>query len=456
MRPYVKCLFRFVVILVFANITLIPSVESSIVAVVDSGVDIKHIYLQGHIWINPVDNTKNQIDEDGNNLLDDINGWNFADENNQVMDYSFAILNCSDIQNFFKIQNKSYVSGITYEEREWMNGKLKDQDFVKQVMKYISYIHGTHVAGIAYGENDKIKILPIRIRPTGSSNIDFNSLAKSDNVQMFEFKEKLINVAKKSSLQMKKIANYVLEKNVDVANCSFGTDYEKMYLAITKLLQRVFGTFSNEREVHKFVQLYFETLLAYEQEAVIEAFNTLFVFAAGNVQSNNDQFLTSPANIKAPNALTVAATYGFADFANFSNYGEEMVDLAAPGVSIKSSIPDNLFLNVSGTSQAAPYVSNIAANMKDENPKLMPAELKEILMGTVDFRDYLVGKVKSSGTVNKERAIQAARNTLEMPLMESIELAKYQVIEVKKDKGMGHTIQGDPAFILPLNNFLGL
>lgn len=48
-----------------------------IVAVIDSGVDIEHEDLQGHIWINADEIPDNGIDDDNNGYIDDIHGWNF-------------------------------------------------------------------------------------------------------------------------------------------------------------------------------------------------------------------------------------------------------------------------------------------------------------------------------------------------------------------------------------------
>ena len=55
------------------------------VAVIDSGVNSNHPDLQGSLWVNPFEKGDG-IDNDGNGLIDDINGWNFIDENNQLVD----------------------------------------------------------------------------------------------------------------------------------------------------------------------------------------------------------------------------------------------------------------------------------------------------------------------------------------------------------------------------------
>lgn len=49
-----------------------------VVAIIDSGVDLTHPDLQGNLWINPGE-TANGVDDDGNGLVDDINGFDFFD-----------------------------------------------------------------------------------------------------------------------------------------------------------------------------------------------------------------------------------------------------------------------------------------------------------------------------------------------------------------------------------------
>lgn len=54
-----------------------------IVAVIDTGVNIEHEALSGKIWVNEHE-VLNGIDDDGNGYVDDIYGWNFVNENNEV------------------------------------------------------------------------------------------------------------------------------------------------------------------------------------------------------------------------------------------------------------------------------------------------------------------------------------------------------------------------------------
>jgi alpha-tubulin suppressor-like RCC1 family protein len=54
--------------------------EPVIVAVLDTGVDINHPALEGHIWTNPSETPGDGEDNDGNSFADDIHGWNFPED----------------------------------------------------------------------------------------------------------------------------------------------------------------------------------------------------------------------------------------------------------------------------------------------------------------------------------------------------------------------------------------
>jgi subtilisin family serine protease len=82
---------------------------------------------------------------------------------------------------------------------------------------------------------------------------------------------------------------------------------------------------------------------SYDQ-ALYDAINnsgSLFVAAAGNNGSNNDDYRFYPASYDLPNILSVAAVNNQGKLASFSNYGATSVDIAAPGVGILSAVPGN-------------------------------------------------------------------------------------------------------------------
>lgn len=55
-----------------------------IVSVHDGGIDINHEDLAGNMWINPGEIPGNNIDDDNNGYIDDVYGYNFADNNSSI------------------------------------------------------------------------------------------------------------------------------------------------------------------------------------------------------------------------------------------------------------------------------------------------------------------------------------------------------------------------------------
>src|SRR5262245_33895995 len=58
--------------------------DDIVVAVLDTGVDLKHEDLAANAWVNPREIPGNGVDDDANGFVDDVNGWNFFDGNNQT------------------------------------------------------------------------------------------------------------------------------------------------------------------------------------------------------------------------------------------------------------------------------------------------------------------------------------------------------------------------------------
>lgn len=83
----------------------------------------------------------------------------------------------------------------------------------------------------------------------------------------------------------------------------------------------------------------------------------LIAIAAGNDSKPAREF--SPGRANGNNIFTVSAVDSLDRFASFSNYGNDVVDYAAPGVRILSTYTNGRYAKMSGTSMAAPHVAGL-------------------------------------------------------------------------------------------------
>ncbi|MGQ0540553.1 MAG: S8 family serine peptidase, partial [Blastocatellia bacterium] len=132
----------------------------------------------------------------------------------------------------------------------------------------------------------------------------------------------------------------------------------------------------------------------------------LNVFAAGNSGTNNDVSPFYPATYTSPSIVSVGATNS--SDARFYNFGLNSVDLAAPGVGIRStySTSNSSYGGSSGTSMATPHVAGAAALLAAHNPSLSAASLKATLLNSVDALPQLAGFYKTGGRLNVANALQ--------------------------------------------------
>lgn len=438
---------------------------SSIVGIVDSGTDMKHEMIAPHAWINPGETPDNNRDEDGNGYQDDIYGWNFAEGNNQVIDYKYLGLLDDDIRKFFKIQENSFLRALTPEEIAWARAKLEDQEFIKKISTYANFMHGSHVAGIASRDSEESKILAIKLIPTeqGLSSLRKIAIKKfgADKIANAKYNKGFESIIVISMLQylaeqqakaMGEIAIYLNGHKADIANGSFGTGYAQAEMIVKAIFQGIMQREPTPEETKECALAFLDAVLKASQAMLTNAPNTLYVFAAGNDGNDNDVLPTSPTNLVGDNEISVAATFQDLSLAKFSNYGKKMVDVAAPGVNINSASPGDEYITISGTSQAAPYVSNVASLVKDANPSLTPGEIKRIIMGTVDIKSFLKGKVKTDGLVNRERAQRAGEYSATMPLAKAIE-ESFKDMPMLPDtltKSMSNNLTEMKGLVLPL------
>ncbi|KAL4457274.1 hypothetical protein ABPG75_012139 [Micractinium tetrahymenae] len=151
------------------------------------------------------------------------------------------------------------------------------------------------------------------------------------------------------------------------------------------------------------------------ERAAINAMATtsgaLLVAAAGNEETDNDRRPSYPACYTTPsnNIVSVAATLPNDDLAGFSNWGRSSVHIAAPGVNIRSTVPDSdsSYWWLSGTSMATPITAGAVALLFAAKPSASVAEVRSALLGSADQVPSLAGKVASNGRLNVQRALAA-------------------------------------------------
>ena len=282
-----------------------------IVAVIDTGVDITHPELKDAIWANEDEIPGDGIDNDGNGYVDDVNGWNFFSNNNQV-----------------------YV------------GKEDD--------------HGTHAAGTiaatrksmgiaGIADNQYIKIMPLKV--LGTSQGIGEEQAVIDAIL------------------------YAQANGASICNLSFGTE------------------------------TYYPRL-----EQVMKDSHMLFVISAGNGDRygrgcNVDEYPDYPACFQLDNAISVANLMFDGNLAKSSNYSGNTIDIAAPGTYIVSTITDNGYGFMTGTSMSAPMVTGVAALLYSYRTDIGLQDVKTILMDSARKLEGLEGKLVSGGVADAYAAL---------------------------------------------------
>ncbi|MBE5966160.1 MAG: hypothetical protein E7255_04240 [Lachnospiraceae bacterium] len=228
--------------------------------------------------------------------------------------------------------------------------------------------HGTQVTGIIASEiNNREGIAGI------APNLDVISL------------KVLGNNLKDSCVYNDSIAafisaiEYAEQNNIKILNCSFGGEEPSVF----------------------------------EQEAMAKADDILFIIAAGNAGNNLSINSEYPACYNLDNSIVVAAVNENGQLAEYSNYGGP-TDIAAPGENILTTIPNNSYTCVQGTSIATPIVAAVAGLVWSNNTDLTPVEVKRILTekNNVTTLDDLIDKVKCGGMINAYKAVTYAKSDL--------------------------------------------
>ena len=133
----------------------------------------------------------------------------------------------------------------------------------------------------------------------------------------------------------------------------------------------------------------------------------LFVAAAGNDGVDTDRQPCYPAAYDLDNIISVANISYDGNLHSSSSYGGKTVDLAAPGTYIFSTLPGNQYGYMTGTSMAAPMVTAAAAMLYSHYSTITLADVKDILLETVQPVDSLAGRTLTGGMLNLGAAMTA-------------------------------------------------
>ncbi|MDR0859607.1 MAG: S8 family serine peptidase [Candidatus Peribacteria bacterium] len=135
----------------------------------------------------------------------------------------------------------------------------------------------------------------------------------------------------------------------------------------------------------------------------------IFIAAAGNSENDNNSSPTYPCNFNQsnPSIICVAAHDSYNTLAYFSNYGN-VVDISAPGVSIKSTIESDGYSNMNGTSMATPHVAGAFSLLWSYRPDLTGGQIKSALLNGADtnLQPYSSRTIKGNKKLNLYRSLQ--------------------------------------------------
>ena len=133
--------------------------EELIVAVIDSGMNMTHEDLQGRFWVNDNEIIGNNIDDDGNGFIDDVNGWDFINNDNNPSDDHGHGTNVGSIA-MATGDNSFGISGVNW------NSKIM---VVKALDENNSGSYSAMIESIYYAVDNGAKVINFSIGGSGYS-----------------------------------------------------------------------------------------------------------------------------------------------------------------------------------------------------------------------------------------------------------------------------------------------
>ena len=278
-------------------------------------------------------------------------------------------------------------SGVKSPAATAMNAKLdgmtKPQlaEFDDAVGRWSGYSHGTSVADIALAGHNQAEIVVARMEWWhGTPPVPCWTKELAD----------------REARSMRDLLRFMVQNGARVINMSWGR-FETAY--IRNLEQCAPNMAPPERKA--LAQYTVERIRADLKRGMTAAPHVLFVGAAGNNGSSLEA--TNPATrFSLPNFILVGAVDATGALTDYSNKGKE-VSIYANGHRVPARLPGGVQSYPTGTSMAAPNVTNAAAKMLAVNSRLSGRDLKNLIIETAE--------ANSTGQplLNTRRAVQVAR-----------------------------------------------
>jgi subtilisin family serine protease len=191
--------------------------------------------------------------------------------------------------------------------------------------------------------------------------------------------------------------------------------------------------------------------------AEAEQAGVIVTAAAGNYGLDNDVTPIYPASYDLGNIISVAALDRDDSLASFSDYGVNSVDIAAPGVSVLSTVPGG-YQRLSGTSFSAPMVAAVLsvlplsesnqtvslidflipkAHAEETTPTMTLGEFLNLLFNSVQSLTGLEGKVKG-GKVLRFGEMGVEEDTTDEDMVPKDDVSLQKAIEELNTGGRSH------------------
>ncbi|HLF85125.1 MAG TPA: S8 family serine peptidase [Blastocatellia bacterium] len=131
----------------------------TVVAIIDTGVDRTHPALTTHMWSNSREHADG-VDNDGNGLVDDIDGWNFVDSNNDTAEKPDDPLTTVAGHGTFIAGLVALVAPecLIMPVRAFPAGGVSDAFTVAAAVKYAAD-HGADVINLSLGSSEPSELL---------------------------------------------------------------------------------------------------------------------------------------------------------------------------------------------------------------------------------------------------------------------------------------------------------